>query len=104
MACCINRPYILCSVDPCGEIVLPNTVQHPGGVFRLAIYFLGSIYNILTEALEPNEQIIFSLSGVNEYQELQSQIFNSDNQLFEFTIGSNTYDGIQFETKKQFQL
>jgi hypothetical protein len=105
MACCLSNLYNLCQVDTCGQILIPaSQIPAATGDYYLVFAFLETNYELKYTRLQSTDNLFFDLKGLNEYYEYKGQIIGPDGDAVILTINSVQYNGIQFETKKTYQL
>lgn len=101
MSCCCTRIYRLCDLVICdgSDIVLPIPIP-ADGEYTLELDFLGDVIR-KTATLSAGDNATFDSFDLNEQFTYTGQVRNSDGQTISFDVDGQTYDCVEFTTKKK---
>lgn len=101
MSCCCQRIYRMCAVQICDgqplSIPVPVTIA---GAYELELDFLGSVVIVQNEQVV-GPTMLFDKDQLNESFTYVGKLVDPDGSAMSFTIGGQTYDCLEFTTKRR---
>lgn len=100
--CCCTKTLDFCDQDVCGELDLDIKAQLPG-VHTLVVHFLNVQYSLQSD-LQVDENIVFSLEGLNENYTYTATLFDPNGKQILIKKSGVEYDCFTFHTQLHFTL
>jgi hypothetical protein len=95
-SCCCTNTLNFCEQDICGELNLDIKSQ-VAGMHKLITHFLGKKVT-LSKEFDVDEEISFSLDGLNENYEYTAELYDPDGTKILIKKDNVDYDCFKFKT------